>query len=65
MNKTELVIGEIQEVRVQESAINSDGYIDVDALELVAVSGLDSYHTANRLARLSYAKPDSGPRELE
>ncbi|PKF79975.1 flavin oxidoreductase [Vibrio sp. vnigr-6D03] len=65
VNNTELIIGEIQEIRVQDDALNTDGSIDVDSLELVAVSGLDSYHIGTRLARLSYAKPDSDLMELE
>jgi hypothetical protein len=26
--------------------------------ETIAISGLDSYHTTNKIARLSYAKPN-------
>ncbi|WP_047049015.1 flavin reductase family protein [Vibrio mexicanus] len=57
LNNTELVIGEIVEVRVPARAVMPDGYIDIDGLGIVNVTGLDSYHIGKRLNRLSYAKP--------
>ncbi|MCL1137875.1 flavin reductase family protein [Shewanella pneumatophori] len=58
INGTILVIGEIKHIIVDESGLKADGYVDIEALGTVAVSGLDSYHHTQRLARLSYAKPD-------
>lgn len=63
-NGTEFVIGEIEWVRTEESAVQEDGFIDIEALETVAVSGLDRYHTTQGLCRLSYAKPDQTLSEL-
>ncbi|WP_114767444.1 flavin reductase family protein [Vibrio rhodolitus] len=57
-NQTELVIGEIDRLWLARKAVMPDGYIDVEALDLVTISGLDSYHSTQRLHRLSYAKPD-------
>jgi flavin reductase (DIM6/NTAB) family NADH-FMN oxidoreductase RutF len=57
LNDTLLVIGEITNILCDENAIKSDGYIDIESLNTVMISGLDSYHTSNRLSRLSYAKP--------
>ncbi|MFD2167404.1 flavin reductase family protein [Thalassotalea euphylliae] len=57
-NNTEFIIGEVCQIHVADSAVRNDGYIDIESLETVAVSGLDSYHVTNRLSRLSYAKPD-------
>lgn len=56
-NGTVLVIGKIVELMVDEAVVQPDGYVDIEALESVAVTGLDSYHTTQRLSRLSYAKP--------
>ncbi|WP_028771416.1 flavin reductase family protein [Shewanella waksmanii] len=64
LNDTLLVIGEVQHVIVPDCALKQDGYIDIEALEAVAVTGLDSYHRGQRLARLSYAKPDTLPIHL-
>lgn len=57
LNNTQFIIGEITHVICNEKAIQADGYIDIEALETVSVSGLDSYHSSKRLSRLSYAKP--------
>ena len=63
-NGTEFVIGEIQWVRTEEAAVQDDGFIDLEAIDTVAVSGLDRYHTTKGLCRLSYAKPDKELTEI-
>ncbi|TMM43955.1 flavin reductase family protein [Colwellia ponticola] len=64
LNGTLFVIGEITDIICDKEAIKSDGYIDIESLNTVMVSGLDSYHSSNRLSRLSYAKPNSKPQAL-
>lgn len=64
LNGTLLVIGEITDIMCDEEAIGNDGYIDIECLNTVMVSGLDSYHTSKRLSRLSYAKPNTKPTPL-
>ncbi|TWX64767.1 flavin oxidoreductase [Colwellia demingiae] len=61
LNGTLLVIGEITHIICDKAAMKNDGYIDIESLNTVMVSGLDSYHTSKRLSRLSYAKPDNKP----
>ena len=61
LNGTILVIGEITDIFCTDSAINEDGYIDIESLKTVSVTGLDSYHVSQRLARLAYAKPNQLP----
>ena len=56
INGTELVIGEIMDVYLDKAALQSDGFLDLQAIETVAITGLDSYHTSNKLTRLPYAK---------
>ena len=56
INGTELIIGEITDVHLDENCLAEDGFIDIEAIDTVAVSGLDSYHVTERLARLAYAK---------
>jgi len=63
-NKTQLIIGAIEEVMVAPHLIMQDGYIDVEKAGSVAVSCLDGYHQTQQLARLSYAKPDCQPKEI-
>ncbi|UCX05855.1 flavin reductase family protein [Shewanella glacialimarina] len=64
INNTILVIGEISHVLFVEQALKADGYLDIESLETVAVSGLNGYHTTKRLSRLSYAKPDQDLSQL-
>ncbi|KKL86748.1 hypothetical protein LCGC14_1941590, partial [marine sediment metagenome] len=56
INGTELVIGEIIDLHVDDNAVQEDGFIDLASIHTVAVSGLDSYHTTQAIARLPYAK---------
>jgi len=58
LNGTLLVIGKITDIICDEKAIKNDGYIDIESLNTVSISGLDSYHTSQRLTRVSYAKPE-------
>lgn len=64
-NKTQFIIGEIIHVICEQEAIQQDGYIDIQSLETVSLSGLDSYHRNQRLSRLSYAKTDKPTEALD
>lgn len=55
-NQTVLIVGEVLSIRIPEAAVSEDGFINLEALDAVAVSGLDGYHSANLLDRLPYAK---------
>ena len=57
-NDTEMVVGEVLSLSFPEGAKMPDGYLDLESLDVVTISGLDSYHVTQRLHRLSYAKPD-------
>ena len=48
----------------REEWVGADGFIDLEKANTVTCSGLDSYHTTSRLARLSYAKPDRPVTEI-
>ncbi|WP_339689673.1 flavin reductase [uncultured Pseudoalteromonas sp.] len=56
VNGTELVIGEIIDLHVEDSAILEDGFIDLESINTVTISGLDSYHKTHAITRLPYAK---------
>ena len=57
-NRCRFVIGAIQWVDFTAQLQSSDGFLDLVAAETMAIGGLDAYHTAQRIARLSYAKTD-------
>jgi flavin reductase (DIM6/NTAB) family NADH-FMN oxidoreductase RutF len=64
INGTILIIGEIKHIILPENLLQTDGFVDIERAGTVTCSGLDSYHTTQRLSRLSYAKPDSFPKEI-
>ncbi len=63
-NNTELVIGKIELVIIPQNCLKKDGFIDIEKSESICVSGLDSYHFTNKVARLSYAKKNKDLEEL-
>ena len=65
VNGTILIIGRVVEILVPENLITEDGYLDIEKGSSLTCSGLDSYHMTERIARLSYAKPNSLPRVLD
>ncbi|MCM5528426.1 flavin reductase family protein [Parasegetibacter sp. NRK P23] len=57
LNGTFLLIGKIIHILVPDEVVGEDGFIDLEKAGTITTSGLDSYHTTNRIARLAYAKP--------
>ena len=64
INGTILVIGEIKQIYLPETALLVDGFVNLEKAGTITCSGLDSYSTTTQLARLSYAKPNSPSSEL-
>jgi flavin reductase (DIM6/NTAB) family NADH-FMN oxidoreductase RutF len=64
INGTYLILGKIVTVVVPEECMNADGHIDLVKAETVTLSGLDAYHTTQKLARLSYAQPNKSIQEI-
>mgnify|MGYP000259130838 CR=1 FL=1 len=64
VNRTVLVIGEIEHIWVDEKGLRADGSLDLNVLGTVTVSGLDEYHIGQKLARLSYPKPGKDLQEI-
>jgi flavin reductase (DIM6/NTAB) family NADH-FMN oxidoreductase RutF len=65
VNDTVLVIGEIDLIEVDHRAVQADGFIQLDKLNTVAVSGLDTYYGGHKLNRLSYAEPDQAVKLID
>ncbi len=64
INETILVVGEMQQLHVPGHCLGDDGFVDLEGAQSVTCSGLDSYHTTQKLVRLSYAKPDQPLKEI-
>ncbi|WP_100657912.1 flavin reductase family protein [Alteromonas flava] len=65
INQTELVIGQIVEVVLADDCIDKTGYLDIEQLGSITISGLVSYHKTKRLGAFAYAKPDTPIQPLE
>ena len=63
VNGCTFVVGAVVEIRLAANARAADGQLDLNALDLVAASGLDEYHVARSLGRLPYAKVPEGAQE--
>jgi len=63
-NKTHLIIAKIENFYFPEGTLQHDGHIDIEKSGTLCGSGLDSYHNTERIARLSYAKPDLDVTEI-
>lgn len=57
-NGCKFIIGDIEWVSFDESALADDGYLDLAQLGATGIVALDGYHSVSLLERLSYAKPD-------
>ena len=49
LNDTMLVIGSIQNIYVDEVAVTDNGQLDLNAIDTVAISGLNRYHKVEEI----------------
>jgi len=57
-NGTILMIGEVIDLHVSELSLEKNGKLDLNIINDVCISGLDTYHKVTYKASLSYAKPN-------
>jgi flavin reductase (DIM6/NTAB) family NADH-FMN oxidoreductase RutF len=55
-NNTILIIGKVLELILPDECLDEHGNLDLALAETVALSGLDTYHRAEKVARLGYAR---------
>jgi flavin reductase (DIM6/NTAB) family NADH-FMN oxidoreductase RutF len=55
-NQTILLIGKVVELIVPDDSLDEAGNLDLNRAATVALSGLDTYHSAAQLLRLGYAR---------
>ena len=53
-NDTALIVGEVRWVEVKEEAVKGDGFIDIESLGAMTISGLDGYHSTQRAGLLLF-----------
>ena len=57
-NACRFMVMQVEWADVPSDVVRGDGYVDLEAADTVAISGLDGYHTTQSLGRWSYAKTD-------
>ncbi|GLR19942.1 flavin reductase family protein [Portibacter lacus] len=65
VNNTVLVIGEINHIILPDAVINEEGYIDMEALSTVGISGLNNYYQLQKIGSFPYARTSEVPDFLE
>lgn len=56
INKTTLIIGQVEHLIVKENIISQEGYIDLELLNSVGVSGLNTYYKLKKIGSFPYAR---------
>ncbi|MBN2647283.1 MAG: flavin reductase [Thiotrichales bacterium] len=64
LNQTRLLIGEVQLLAVNQNALDSEGRINLQTLNISGISGLDSYYQLQRSALYPMPKTDEKPNNL-
>ncbi|MDX1617315.1 MAG: flavin reductase [Balneolaceae bacterium] len=64
-NGTILLAGSVEEVWLPESILREDGAADIEAAGTVTISGLENYHTTERLSRHGYVRVDEELRRID
>jgi flavin reductase (DIM6/NTAB) family NADH-FMN oxidoreductase RutF len=59
-NQTKLIIGKIQTIYLDESALSVDGYYDLSKVGVATINGLDAYSIPTENQRLGYQRPQAG-----
>ncbi|MBL7815616.1 MAG: flavin reductase [Saprospiraceae bacterium] len=55
-NQTIMIIGKVLELILPENCLDERGNVDLNLAQTVAVSGLDTYHSTQKVLRLPYAR---------
>jgi flavin reductase (DIM6/NTAB) family NADH-FMN oxidoreductase RutF len=56
LNKTILIIGELQHLILPENSLLESGNVDLNMVKDVAISGLDTYHQVEKIETFEYAR---------
>ena len=64
-NNTIMLVGAIQEVWIPENCREEDGFLDIEKAGTVTISGLNAYHTTNRLDKMEYVRVEDSLKRKE
>ncbi len=65
LNKTYLVIGKIEMVKLEDNYVSPDGFIDLHRADTICSNGIDSYYLTQPVGRFQYAKPGIKPIRID
>jgi flavin reductase (DIM6/NTAB) family NADH-FMN oxidoreductase RutF len=60
-SNTIMIVGEIEHIEIDEIALSDNGYIDLEKLDAVGISGLSSYYNLSKIIDLPYARVEDIP----
>jgi len=64
LNETFLVIGKIQQVKLEENILLHDGFLELDKASSMCSNGIDGYYSTTLIDRYHYAKPGLKPNKI-
>jgi len=56
INKTTLIIGQVEHLILKENILSKEGYVDLESINSVGVSGLNSYYQLKKIGSFPYAR---------
>lgn len=65
LNDTYLVIGEIQNVKLEDNILLADGFLSLDRAQSICSNGIDGYYSTSLIDRYQYAKPGVETKKLD
>jgi flavin reductase (DIM6/NTAB) family NADH-FMN oxidoreductase RutF len=65
LNDTYLVIGEIQNVKLEDNILLADGFLSLDKAQSICSNGIDGYYSTSLIDRYQYAKPGVETKKLD
>lgn len=55
-NQTRLIVGKVHNIFLPAAALDSEQHFDLDQLDLIGVSGLETYYGLSKISRQPYAR---------
>jgi flavin reductase (DIM6/NTAB) family NADH-FMN oxidoreductase RutF len=62
LNNTILMVGEIEHIYIQQNCLLEDGNLQLNLVNDVAISGLETYHEVGESTHFAYAKVSKLPK---
>ena len=64
-NGTSLIIGQVEHILIPDHIILNGGHLDLEALGIAGISGLNTYYSFTKIAHLAYVKDEFNLTDLK